>query len=174
MLLPGAKMVMQEPKLLKLERASVEVEEPTLIALGTYAKVKSHASPLLLLAATVTVTPTLTIASTAASDPAATPPLPKLMVQTAGIMAFKATQSIAAKASAKELPLSIARIVAAGATPNVLPPAEPAQWDPCPRSSTAHVASPLHSTGGRVSALSVGIALPPKSWCDTRTPESRT
>merc|ERR1719221_758497 len=174
MLLPGAKMVMQEPKLLKLERASVEVEEPTLIALGTNAKVNEHASPLLLPPATVTVTPWLTIASTAASAPAAWPPLPKLMVQTAGSSAFTATQSIEAKASEYERPLSIARIVAEGATPNVLPPAEPAQWDPCPRSSTAQLESPLHSTGGRVSALSVGIALPPKSWCDTRTPESRT
>merc|ERR1719221_1659048 len=164
MLLPGAKMVMQEPKLLKLERASVEVEEPTLIALGTYAKVNEHASPLLFPAATVTVTPWLTTASTASSDPTEIPPMPKLMVKTAGLMTFKATQSIEAKASAKDVPLSIARIVAEGATPYVLPPAEPAQWDPCPRSSTAHVGSPLHSTGGRVSALNVGIALPPKSW----------
>merc|ERR1740129_1536987 len=56
------------------------------MALGMKAKVNRHASLRLFPAATVTVTPWATTASTAASAPEARPPAPKLMVRTAGLM----------------------------------------------------------------------------------------
>ena len=56
-LLLGAKMSTHVPQLEKEDRTSVLVVEPTVIAVGSLAGDLSHASPLLLPAATTVVTP---------------------------------------------------------------------------------------------------------------------
>jgi len=93
MLLPGAQISTQDPKLLKPERASVLVVEPTVTAEGTNAGEKKHASELVLPAATTTVTPALTAASTAACIALCVPWPPKLMLEMVGLFAFVASQS---------------------------------------------------------------------------------
>ena len=83
MLLPGAKMSTQVPKLENEERASLVVVEPTVIALATRAGDELQAFVLLFPAAIAYVTPSLTELTTAVSSADEMPP-PKLMLATAG------------------------------------------------------------------------------------------
>ena len=92
MLEPGAKISIQEPQLEKLERASVLVDEATVIAAGTLLGEPEQASVFELPAATAKVTPALIALLTAESNAAESPP-PKLILATAGNTAFCATQS---------------------------------------------------------------------------------
>ena len=72
---PGAKISTIEPILEKLERASVFVEEPTVIACGVLAGENKLASaPLLLPAATAITIPSLIQLTTASFIPGENPP----------------------------------------------------------------------------------------------------
>jgi hypothetical protein len=87
MLLPGAKMSTQAPKLEKDERASALVVAPTVIAVGSLAGEKLHASRFSLPAATTIVTPAAEAPATAAFTLVLFPP-PNDMLATAGFTAF--------------------------------------------------------------------------------------
>src|SRR5215212_5854683 len=91
MLEPGATMSTHVPKFEKLERASLLVVEPTVMAAPTRAGEEPHASALLLPAATANVTTELIALATAESSVELMPP-PRLMLATAGRMRFAATQ----------------------------------------------------------------------------------
>merc|ERR1719469_1532321 len=91
MLLPGAQMSTQLPKLLKSDRASSEVVEPTVMAEGTKAGENLQALLLPLPTATTTTTPACTATSTASSMATSLPPPPKLMLATAGRSPFVAS-----------------------------------------------------------------------------------
>jgi hypothetical protein len=79
---PGANKSRHDPKFEKLERASADVVEPTVIAAAARAGDVVHASVLLLPAATTTATPLATSVATAESSDELTPP-PRLMFATA-------------------------------------------------------------------------------------------
>merc|ERR1719277_42525 len=92
-LLPGAQMSVQEPQLENEERESWDVVEPTVMAAGTNAGEKLHASELSFPPATTTVTPPLTAALTASAIACWVPLPPKLIDATAGRVGFVASQS---------------------------------------------------------------------------------
>ena len=79
---PGAKTSRQEPKLENDDRSSVDVVEPTVMALGSPAGDTVHALTLELPAATTNVTPSATPRETARSRAAERGP-PRLMFATA-------------------------------------------------------------------------------------------
>jgi len=91
MLDPGAKMSRHVPQFEKLERESLLVVEPTVIAAATRAGDEKQASALLLPAAIAYVTPELIEFETAVSSEELAPP-PRLMFATAGLIEFDVTQ----------------------------------------------------------------------------------
>merc|ERR1719277_1875658 len=99
---PGAKMSMQFPMLLKLDRRSSRlVIDPTVIACGMFAGAYAHASGSevrpLFPAATTTVTPARFAASMAIASDRDWQGLlhPRLMLMTAGLLSWAATKLIA-------------------------------------------------------------------------------
>src|SRR5205085_12013178 len=88
---PGAKMSTHEPKLEKLERASDDVDDATVIASGARAGEPLHAFEFSLPAATTMVTPALVALRIAVSVAVDAPP-PRLMFATDGPEWFCATQ----------------------------------------------------------------------------------
>lgn len=83
--LPGAKRSRQVPKFENEDLASLEVVEPTVIALAARAGDELHALALLLPAATAIATPAFDRLLTAVSSADEAPP-PRLMFATAGAM----------------------------------------------------------------------------------------
>jgi len=79
--------------LLKEDLASKLVVDPTVMALGTNAGEKSHASALEFPPATTTVTPEFTATSTASTIACWLPLPPKLIDATAGRAGWTASQS---------------------------------------------------------------------------------
>jgi len=93
MSLPGAQISTHEPKLLKEDLWSRKSVDPTLMAAGTKAGEKPHASELEFPDATTTTTPASTAAVTAVLIAACVPRPPKLMLEIAGLEAVVASQS---------------------------------------------------------------------------------
>src|SRR5690606_3768060 len=139
MLLPGAKRSRQLPQLEKLDRASLLVVEPTVMAAAARAGEVLQAFWFSLPAATTTVTPALTMRFTAESMAEEAPP-PRLMFATAGRVALFATQSIPAM-TPELVPLPWQLSTRTGtrvtclATPWTVPPTVPATWVPWPLQS---------------------------------------
>ena len=93
MSLPGAQISTHEPKLLKEDLLSRKSVDPTLMAAGTKAGEKPHASELEFPDATTTTTPAFTAAFTAVSIACCVPRPPKLMLEIVGFAALVASQS---------------------------------------------------------------------------------
>jgi hypothetical protein len=85
---PGAKTSTQLPKLLKEDRASVFVVEPTVRATGILAGEVPHAFALEFPAATTTETFAATAFSTALVSNAEDSAIPRLMLMTQGLLLF--------------------------------------------------------------------------------------
>ena len=136
---PGANTSTQVPKLEKLDRASVRVVLPTVMALTARAGETLQAFWFSLPAATTMVTPRETARWTASSVACEAPP-PRLMLATAGATALAATQSMPAT-TPEFVPEPLqprtrtGTTVARLATPYVVPATVPATWVPCPLQS---------------------------------------
>merc|ERR1719296_719658 len=126
---------MEVPWLLKDERASLLVVEPTVMAAAAKAGEKLHASLLLLPAATTTTTPASVAAPIEAVEEGSAPRPPRLMLRTAGLAPFTVIQSMAAICQERAPEPRSDNVLTACkdavlATPNVVPPAVPAQCVP--------------------------------------------
>src|SRR5258708_24442223 len=135
MLYPGANMSTQVPKLEKLACESQLVLAPTLIAAGALPGEFVQASVAPFPAAVTTVIPAL-VARCTASFNAWSYGLPRLMLITAGLIAFAVTQSIPATTPPfGPLPTPsrtrTAWSVTPFAAPTVAPPTVPATCVPC-------------------------------------------
>jgi hypothetical protein len=136
--LPGAYKSRQGPTLLKLDLASLESDEPTVMATGTYAGLAPHALKLApaLPAATTTMTPAAAALSIAVPIEVITELPPRLILIIAGLKAVCcSTQSIPLTIQDHApLPWSLRTLtecmVASFATPYVDPPTVPAQCVP--------------------------------------------
>lgn len=93
--LPGAKMSLQVPKLLKEERELELVVEPTVMASATNAGEKLHVSAFELPAATTTTIPALVAAPMAVVYAGSEPLPPRLMLMTEGFAPLVVIQSMA-------------------------------------------------------------------------------
>src|SRR5207248_7046461 len=167
---PGAKMSRQVPVFEKLERASVIVVEPTVMACGTLAGEKRHASALLLPAAMPYVTPDAIDRCTGESSVVEIPP-PRLMFATAGLIACDVTQSTPATTPAVvpepwQLSTRTPTSCTALASPKVRPPMVPETWVPWPAQSVA-----LESLSTKSNP---DVARPPNSVCVKLIPVSIT
>mmetsp|Transcript_8672 Transcript_8672/g.19849 ORF Transcript_8672/g.19849 Transcript_8672/m.19849 type:complete len:291 (-) Transcript_8672:704-1576(-) len=183
--LPGAKMSRHLPMLLKPDRESVEVVDPTVIASGAFAGEYSQASGTFespsFPAATTTTTPSSVAFWIALFTDASLALPPRLALMIAGFTPFETTQSMASVNHEKLPPPLSARTltacrVASLATPYFLPPMVPAQCVPCPLTgSFAHVvSSEAHTLGVSPSTSRVGTARPSKSLWVVRMPVSST
>merc|ERR1719422_1443693 len=144
---------------------------------GVIMQVSSNELP----AAATAINPEFTMVSIASPTARSTSRPAKLMLTTAGRSVLIDTQSIAAMTHDHSPPPRSLRALtpltlAAGATPNVLPAAVPAQCVPWPWPSRAQLWAPLHST--RLPLFdpksTAGLARLPNSSCVTRTPVSIT
>merc|ERR1719401_121168 len=162
---------LQASLLLKDERASRLVVEPTVMAVATKAGEKLQASLLLLPAATTTTTPASVAAPIEAVYDGSAPLPPRLMLMTAGRSPFAVTQSIATICQERAPDPWSDKVLTACkfavlATPNVSPPAVPAQCVPWPWRSKAQEVSEPHTCRDPEVISMAGTARPPKSLCE--------